>query len=155
MTKRTLKIGGIVAAVLLLAAVPIVYAQGFRHMHGADGYGPLAHLGKLQSELNLSDAQVDQIKAILKDAREQNEQYRAQMRNGFDGVVDTLIKDPNNVAAAQAIVDQQSQNEHAVKLNMLNAASKALNVLTPDQRQKLGTVIAQHRAQFQRHRDVR
>lgn len=150
MTKRSWTITAVVAA-MVLAAVPFVYA-GQRHMHGmAEGaFGPLGHLSKLQQELNLSDQQVDQIKAIFADLHQQNAQYREQLHGGFQTVVSTLLKDPNNVSAAQAIIDQQSQAERAMKSNVLAAASKALNILTPDQREKLGTIIAERHGRFQR-----
>ena len=150
MTKRSWTITAVVAAVVL-AAVPLVYA-GQRHMHnmGAGGFGPLGHLSKLQQELNLSDQQVGQIKAILTDLHQQNAQYVEQFHGGLQSVLSTLIKDPNNVSAAQAIIDQQAQTERTLKSNMLAAASKALNVLTPEQREKLGTIIAEHHGRFQR-----
>ena len=58
----------------------------------------------------------------------------------------TLVKNPNDLAAAQALIDQQTEAERAMKSNMLNAASKALNVLTTDQRAKLSDLIQQHMA---------
>lgn len=149
MKKRALIIAAATIAVLTLA-VPLVYA-GVHRMHGmAGGMGPLAHLAKAQQELGLSDQQVDAIKAIVAGTHEQNAALRDQLHSGFSGVIDTLIKDPNDIAGAQAILDQQAQAEKVMKTNLLSAASKALNVLTPEQRQKLGTLIAQHQARLQR-----
>ncbi len=147
--KNVLKAAGLVAVVLALAAVPFVYA-GPHGAHGMGFGGPMAHLEKAQKELGLSDAQVDQVKAIFAELRQNNAQYREQMHGGIQSVISTLIKNPNDVAAAQAIIDQQAQAERAMKTNMLNAASKALNVLTPEQREKLGTLIAQHHGRFNR-----
>jgi len=148
---RVLKASGIVAVVLALAAVPFVYAGVHqRHGHGGGDMGPLAHLAAAQKELGLSDAQVDQIKVIMKEAHESNAQFREQLHGGIQSVISTLIKNPNDIAAAQAIIDQQTQAERQLKSNLLNAASKALNVLTPDQREKLGTMIAEHHGRFNR-----
>ena len=61
-------------------------------------------------------------------------------------IMQTLVKNPNDLAAAQALIDQQTEAERAMKSNMLNAASKALNVLTTDQRAKLSDLIQQHMA---------
>ncbi len=150
MKKRALIIAAATVAVLTLAAVPLVYA-GVHRMHGMGaGMGPLAHLAKAQKELGLSDQQVEAIKAIVAETHQQNAALRDQLHGGLNGVIDTLIKNPNDIAGAQAIIDQQAQAEQTMKTNILNAASKALNVLTPEQRDKLGTLIAQHRAQFQR-----
>ena len=148
--KSTITVSAIALAVIAVVAVPFLYAgPGHRHMMGGE-MGPLAHLGHAQKELGLSDAQVDQIKTIVKAAHEENAQYRDQLHGGFASVINTLIKNPNDVAAAQAIMDQQAAAERSLKTNMLNAASKALNVLTPEQREKLGTMVAAHQARFQR-----
>ncbi len=149
MKKTTLTFAGILALVALVAA-PILYAgPGRMHAHGMAGgmgMGPLAHLQKAQQELGLSDQQVTEIKTIFADLRTQNAQYREQLHGGLQGVISTLIKNPNDVAGAQAIIDQQAQAERAVKTNILTAASKALSVLTPEQRTKLGDLIAQRQA---------
>ena len=155
MNRKSLITLAIVALVALLA-VPFVYAQqahgrGMGEMHGMaghDGFGPLGHLQKLQSELGLSDAQVTEIKTIFTSLHDQNAPYRDQLKGGRQAITSTLLKDPNNVAAAQAIIDQQAQAEHAMKTNMVAAASKALNVLTADQRAKLADLIAKRQARW-------
>lgn len=151
MKKRTI-ILSIITVVTLLAAT-FVYAgprghRGFGGPEGAHGFGALGVFGHLQhakEELGLSDAQTDQIKAIFKDLHEQNAAYREQMHAGIGDIADTLIANPNDVAAAQAILDRQAQAEQTMKTNALQAASKALNVLTPDQRAKLASMVAEHR----------
>ncbi len=149
MKKTTLTLAGILTLVALVAA-PFLYAgPGRMHSHGMAagmGMGPLAHLQKAQQELGLSDQQVTEIKAIFADLRTQNAPYREQLHGGLQGVISTLLGNPNDVAAAQAIIDQQAEAERALKTNVLNAASKALNVLTPEQRVKLGDLIAQRQA---------
>jgi Spy/CpxP family protein refolding chaperone len=147
MTKRNIIIA--IVAILAVAAVPFVYAQqGRMHMHhgGDSGFAFLGHLQKLKSTLDLSDQQVDAIKAIVQDAHTQNAQYRDQLRSGHLAIAKALIANPNDLAAAQALLDQQTAAEKVLKSNMLAAASKALNVLTPEQRSKLGTLIAEHEA---------
>jgi periplasmic protein CpxP/Spy len=141
-------------AVLLLAGVPFIYAQ---HQHGMHGGmhgmhgGPfadfgLAHLAHAKEYLNLTDAQVDQLKAIGKELHEQNAPYRKQLHGGLVQVAQTLISNPNDVAAAQAQLDQQNAVEATLKTNTLAAAAKALNVLTPDQRAKVGDFLSKRAA---------
>jgi periplasmic protein CpxP/Spy len=147
MNKRNLTIAALVA-VLALAAVPILHAQQGR-MHGARAFGGFGFLGRLQhmkSALNLSDQQTDAIDAIAKDFHEQNAQYRQQLHGGLKAVAQALINNPNDIAGAQALLDQQSAVEKTMKSNALVAASKALNVLTPEQRAKLGEFVANHEA---------
>jgi len=148
MTKRTLTIIAVVALVAL-AAVPLAYAQAGRHARLAGfggGFGFFGHLRHLKTALDLSDQQVDQIQAIAKEMHQQNAQYRDQLHGGLKSVAQALINNPNDVAGAQALLDQQSAAENAMKHNALAAASKALNVLTPDQRAKLGTMLSEHMA---------
>ncbi|MGZ8708850.1 MAG: Spy/CpxP family protein refolding chaperone [Thermoanaerobaculia bacterium] len=148
MKKRIAIAIALVLAVGALAAAPLVLADGphgrvGRSMHG-HGFGPLGHLAHFRDELDLSDQQVDQIKAIFAETREQTAPYREQLCGGYKGVVQALLADPNDVAAAQALVDQQLTTERAMKTNFLNAASKALAVLNAEQRAKLRTMIEEH-----------
>jgi len=144
--KTTLTVAGIVALAALLTA-PFLFAQGFARHRGMDGFGPFGgHLAKLQQKLNLSDQQVSEIKTIFADLRTQNQPYREQLKGGMQSVVTTLLNNPNDTAAAQAILSQQEQAEAALKTNTLAAVSKALNVLTPDQRAQLGQLIQQWQA---------
>jgi Spy/CpxP family protein refolding chaperone len=145
MKKTTLTIAAIVA-VLALAAVPFVYAGPGHRGQGGFGLERLAHA---QKALGLSDQQVTQIKAIFKDVHTQNAQYRQQARGAFGDVMTTLLKNPNDLAAAQTVIDQQAQNERTMKMNLLAGASKALNVLTPEQRDKLAQLIAQRQQKLQ------
>lgn len=150
-------------ALAAIAAVPLyVHARGGRgdqpghgFGHGGHGgHGPLAffgHLSKLKSELDLTDAQSAQIKAIFKATHEQNKEFHQQLRGGFHQVAATLIANPNDVAAAQALIDQHEAAERAWKASLLSSASKALNVLTPEQRAKLADHLAQRSARWENH----
>ena len=135
-------------ALVALMAVPLAFAQRARAMHGGDGAfgGPMifGHLRHAQQTLGLSDQQVSDIQAIFKDLHQQNQTYRQSMHSTMKQVAEMLIKNPNDVAAAQAILDRQMENERGLRNNALIAASKALNVLTPDQRGKLDTLLQEH-----------
>jgi Spy/CpxP family protein refolding chaperone len=144
-----------------VAAVPFfVYAGPGMHGHGmrthgggfaGHGLGFFGHLGKLKSELGLSDAQVVQIKAIMKETHEQNSGFRDQLHGTLKDVATTLLTNPNDVAGAQAVLDRQAAAERELKSNLIVAASKALNVLTPEQRTKL----ALHLTELGRQRENR
>lgn len=154
------------AAVAILAAVPFVYAGARAHLAGGRGFGHgmgmgmgmhhgfggdmlVGHLAHLKDELDLSDAQTDQIKAIFNETREQNAQYRQQLHGTYKTVAQTLLANPANVAQAQALLDQQASAERAMKANLVNSAAKALAVLTPEQREKLATKFASHLEQWE------
>jgi protein CpxP len=152
----------ITLALAAIAAVPLyVHARGGRGDHaghgfgqgfGHAGHGPMAffsHLGKLKAELDLTEAQSAQIRAIAEATHEQNKEFHQQLRGGFHRVAATLIANPNDVAAAQALVDQHEAAERAWKANLLTSASKALNVLTPEQRAKLAGHLAERSARWE------
>jgi len=147
MNKKYLTIAAVVATLALVAA-PFALAQ---RMHGGPHGGPgdlggvmfLSHLQKAKAALGLSDQQVTDIETIFKDLRAQNQQYHESLHGSMQQVITTLINNPNDLAAAQALLDKQADAEKQMKSNALVAASKALNVLTPDQRGKLGEFLAE------------
>lgn len=152
MKTRKFLIATIIAAGLL-AAVPLAYGgpggRGFRGHGGPGGFGAgmlFGHLRHVQEELDLSDQQVEQIKAIFAETHEQNAQYREQLHGGMKGAFEALLADPNNLSAAQAALDQQAAAERAMKSNILAATSKALNVLTAEQRTELAKMVQERSA---------
>jgi Spy/CpxP family protein refolding chaperone len=145
MKTRTLLITASVALVALLA-VPLAFAQR-GHMHGSGEPGAMMILGHLQhakEALGLSDQQVSDIQAIFQSLRDQNATYHESLRGTIQQVAQTLINNPNDIATAQSLLDKQIDAERAMKTNALNAASKALNVLSPDQRAKLSQLLQEH-----------
>jgi len=145
----------LVLAVGALAAAPLMLADGphgrFRGGMGGHGFGPLGHIAHIKGELDLSDQQVDQIKTIFAETREQTAPYREQLHGGYKGVAQKLLENPNDVAGAQALIDQQTNAERAMKTAILNGASKALAVLNDEQRAKLTAMIEEHAAHHGRH----
>ena len=144
MKRRTL-IFSSAAVVILLLAVPFAMAQHRRHAH-AHGAMMMFRLQRAKTALGLSDQQSADIKQIFTDLRTQNEPYRASLRGGRQAIAQLLLANPNDVAGAQALIDKQTEAERQMKINALNAFSKALNVLTPDQRTKASSFMQQRMA---------
>ena len=156
MNKKYLTIAAVVAMLVLVAA-PFALAQRMRGgPHGMGGPGELGgvmflgHLQHAKQALGLSDQQVTDIETIFKDLRTQNQQYRESLHGNMQQIATILINNPNDTAAAQALIDKQSDAERQMKTNALLAASKALNVLTPDQRGKLQTFLNEHHGPMQK-----
>jgi Spy/CpxP family protein refolding chaperone len=159
--KKRLAILGLV----LIAAAAALYAGPGRHMRagghggpGGHGFGAgfmLGHLHEIAGELDLTDAQKTQIHAIFEETRDANEQYRDQMHGGLKDAARVLIDNPNDLAGAQAILDQQTASERALKSNILRGVSKALNVLTPAQRTELAELIAKRHEARENRRENR
>jgi Spy/CpxP family protein refolding chaperone len=139
----------IAGALILLVAVPFAFAQRMHARPDQGEFGSMMMLGHLQhakETLGLSDQQVSDLQAIFQQAHDQNATYRQQHRQGMHQIMQTLLKNPNDLATAQALLDQQTESEKAMKSNVLNAASKALNVLSADQRATLSDLIEKHMA---------
>jgi Spy/CpxP family protein refolding chaperone len=160
MKNRTL-IFGTAALLAVLVAVPFAYAQHRRArgmaMHGgpAGELGAIMMLGHLEharEALGLSDQQVADIKGIFKSLHEQNAAYHEQLHDGVKSIAETLLANPNDIAAAQALLDKQEAAEHTMKANALNAAAKALNVLTAEQRNTLAQHLRDRAERFQKMR---
>ncbi|MFZ2493539.1 MAG: Spy/CpxP family protein refolding chaperone [Thermoanaerobaculia bacterium] len=156
---RTLVVA--VVAVVVIASIAIAQPDGRHGMSrgmrpgmaagGMDaGMGPLARLEKMQERLGLSDAQVAQIKTIFADVRTQNAASRDQLHGNMGTAMQLLLQNPNDVAGAQKVLDQQLATERTLRTNMLAAASKALNVLTPEQRAELAKAMAERGARRKR-----
>lgn len=147
MKKRSLVLAALAVAVVL-AAVPFVYAQGMhRHGRGDAGGAGLQFLfpGRLErarQALSLTDAQVVQLKAIAENLRTQNAPYREELRGGMQAVAQTLLANPNDIAGAQALLDHEAATRKAMQTNVLTAASKAITVLTAEQRAKVAEFVA-------------
>ena len=148
MRNRTLLTLGTIALAILIAA-PFAFAQR-RAMHSKanafDAPMMFSRLERAKRALDLSDEQVSQIRAIFKDLRSQNAPYRESLRTGFGTAFQVLLANPNDTAAAQSAVDQQTIAEQTMKTNTINAVSKALAVLTPEQRAKLASLVQERRA---------
>jgi Spy/CpxP family protein refolding chaperone len=141
------------AVLILLIAVPFAVAQHVRgagHRHGCMGGGGdmmmFGHLQRAKETLGLSDQQATDIKKLFADLRTQNEPYRTSLRGGRQAIAQALLANPNDTAAAQALIDKQTEAERQMKVNALNAFSKALNVLTPDQRAKASAFLQERMA---------
>ena len=150
MKKRNTIILASILALGIIVAAPLVIAGPHGHgtrAHGGPGMHGMEMLGHLQhvkEELGLTDAQAEQIHAIFREVHEQNAASREAFHGGIHEAAQILLANPNDVAAAQAVLDRQAAAERVLKTNLLNAAAKGFAVLTPEQRTKLRTMIAEH-----------
>src|ERR1700681_3482265 len=101
-------------ALIVLIAVPFAFAQ---RMHGARNHGEfgsmmmLGHLQHAKETLGLSDQQVSDLQAIFQQAHDQDATYSEQVHGGMQQIMQTLLKNPNDLAAAQTLLDQQTEAE--------------------------------------------
>jgi Spy/CpxP family protein refolding chaperone len=140
MTKRTIAIAG----ALLLAALPLfAQAQGQGQAQGRGGRGGPGGPGwmPMLHQLNLTDAQKDQVKALADAERQAGPPKTFELEQKLHAAV--LADQPNlqtieslkaSITAAQA-EDLDRRIDHLQKL---------AQILTPDQKQQLVAMEAQH-----------
>jgi Spy/CpxP family protein refolding chaperone len=132
------------AGIITLTAVPLAFAARAerRGQGGFDGHGAVfGMLHRAADELELTTAQKEQLKAIAREVRAENAAYRQTMRGGVKDVASLLIQNPNDVAAAEAVLAKNDEAREQIRSNVLRGVSKALNVLTPSQRAELGQML--------------
>ncbi|HBO68685.1 MAG TPA: hypothetical protein DD658_00385 [Deltaproteobacteria bacterium] len=109
---------------------------------GKDGAkGPGKRFARMAKKLDLTEAQKDQVKAILTSEREQAEPLRQQLAENRENLRKAIEAEPFNEATVRALA--QSQNETRVELVVSRARTKSqiFALLSPEQRElakKLG-----------------
>lgn len=119
-----------------LVAVP---EKGFHGKHRA--MGPGKRIDRMAKKLNLTEAQKEQVKAILTSERDKAEPLRQQLAENRENLRKAIEAEPFNEATVRALA--QSQNETRVELVVSRARTKnqIFALLSPEQRElakKLG-----------------
>lgn len=149
MKRRTAIAVGI--GIATLAAIPLVYAgvnfaggEGCPFGGGHRGGHGIMKLHALKSELNLTDEQEKALWDVARRTREQNAGTKKALKNGIHEAARVLLADPSNLAGAQAVIEKQEATIEQVRNSVLSGVSEGLQVLTPEQRQKLTALLAEH-----------
>jgi Spy/CpxP family protein refolding chaperone len=101
----------------------------------------LEKLRQLREELNLSDAQMAELRKIGRETRETNAAYRASLRDNFSAAGLALLANPDDITGAEAILDRNEAAKKELRDNVLEGVSDAIKVLDPEQREKLKVVL--------------
>lgn len=120
------------------------------HMHGHDFgmEGPM--MGFFAKQLDLTDEQHTQMKAVmqkehaaLKPLKEQLHQMDSQLKQYVEGTYDE--------AKVQTLVAQQAQTMVQLKVQETRVHNELYQLLTADQKTKLKEIEANHEARMQQH----
>jgi Spy/CpxP family protein refolding chaperone len=142
-------------AVVALLAGGLAYAQGPRggRPGGPGGRGPLA--GLPLRELQLTDAQQEQVRQIRSRHQTQIRDAMTKLdtaRRAQQKAVETVPADEAQITSlTQDMV--QAEVDVAIQASRLN--SEIWSVLTPDQQTQLKTLRQQRQAQFEQRRQER
>jgi Spy/CpxP family protein refolding chaperone len=134
------------AAVVLVLAVMAAIAlsqTAKRHMRG-DGMfgGPM--LGFYVHQLDLTDAQRAQVKAIMTKEKPTLQPLMLQMAQGHSQLRDLVMSGTFDEGKARELASQQSQAMTELAVQHARIASEMVQVLTPEQKTKLTALISQH-----------
>ena len=118
-----------------LVAVP---DKGSHGKHRA--MGPGKRIDRMAKKLHLTEAQKEQVKAILASERDKIEPLRQQLAENRENLRKAIEADPFNEATVRALA--ASQNETRVELVVFRARTKSqiYALLTPEQRELTKTL---------------
>jgi len=144
---KKLTAGLVVAGALLLFVAVAGFSHGVRHQgpprdggfHG--GPGPRDGLGPLARDLNLTDAQKTQIKAITDSFRESDKALHDQLRT-----LHQSEPDPMTGAFDEAAVRAAAEARAKIQIELEVSHAKMMS-------QILGVLTAEQKAQLQAHHD--
>jgi periplasmic protein CpxP/Spy len=119
-------------------------------MFGGPGFG--GHmLGYLAHKLDLTDAQQAQVKEILAKEKPAFQPLMLQMAQNHQQMRQLVMANGFDEAKVRELASQQTQTMTELTVQRARVESELFQVLTPDQKTKLTTIIAQHEQRFMNH----
>lgn len=116
---------------------------GKRGMRGHRG------MGRIFRQLDLTDDQKAQMKAIRQASREDSKPLREQMKTNRQQLQQLTENGQFDEAAVSAIASQQGQIHAQIIVAKQKVKSQMFNVLTAEQKTKLATLKAEHKQKMQ------
>ena len=105
-------------------------------------------LGRVLSEIDASDDQAIRIRAIAEETFELVAASQADRRGDADSLRTLITADPPDRAALEALRSEHLARADALSEAVVEKLARVLEVLTPEQRQKLVEQLDEHRAHF-------
>jgi protein CpxP len=142
MRNRILVIAGIAA--LVIGATVFAVARGYQGMERRHGGGPQEMVEHISRELNLTDAQKEQVKAIL-DAQRSTEEERHTKLDDIRKQIDAATANGQfDEAQVRTLANQQAQLMADEMVDHLRMHSKIYGLLTAEQRAKADQMMKKH-----------
>jgi protein CpxP len=137
---RILVIAGL--AVLIVAAAIFALAQEHRgeKMRG----GPAEMLEHISRELNMTDAQKEQAKAILESNRAASEARHAKLEEIHKQIEAATANGQFDEATVRPLANQQAQLMADEMVDHMQMHSKLYSLLTPEQKTKADAMMKEH-----------
>ena len=143
MKAKHFKIAAVVLVVAVMAAVAVSQTVTRAHMRGNGMFGgPM--MGFYVHQLDLTDAQRAQVKAIMAKERPALQPLMQQMAQGHSQLRDLALSGNFDEGKARELASQQTQAMTELAVQHARIASEMVQVLTADQKTKLNALITQH-----------
>jgi Spy/CpxP family protein refolding chaperone len=143
MKTKYIKTLAVVLALTVVAAVAVSQTVKRAHMRGNGMFGgPM--MGFYMHQLDLTDAQKTQLKAIMTKEKPALQPLMQQMAQGHAQVRDLVINGGYDEAKVREMATQQTQTMTELTVQYARIGSEMVQVLTPEQKTKLTTLISQH-----------
>ena len=143
MKNRILVIAGIAA--LVIGATVFALAQGHQglreRMHGG---GPQDMVEHLSRELNLTDAQKEQVKTTLEAQRATTEERHAKLAELHKQIEAATANGQFDEAIVRSLANQEAQLKADEMVDHLRLHSKLYSLLTAEQRTKADLMMKKH-----------
>ena len=150
MRNRILGIAGI--AVLVISLAFLALGHGFQGpgMHGRGEGSHADMLEHMSRELNLTDAQKQQVKAVIDSVGPVAEGLHAKLEDIHKQIGAATANGQFDEAQVRGLASQQAQLEADLLVEHLRAMSKVYSILTPEQRTK-AEAMHKHMESHERH----
>lgn len=149
MRNRILGIAGI--AVLVISVAFLALGHGFQGPGGhgkGEGHGDM--LEHMSRELNLTDAQKQQVKAVMDSVGPTAEGLHAKLEDVHKQIGAATANGQFDETQVRGLASQQAQLEADLMVEHLRAMSKVYSILTPEQRTK-AEAMHKHMESHERH----
>ncbi len=147
MKSKTFKTLAVILVLAVVAAIAVSQTVRRAHMRG-DGMfgGPM--VGYFVHQLDLTDAQQAQVKAIMAKEKPALQPLMQQMSQGHSQLRDLVLSGSFDEAKARELATQQSQTMTELTVQHARIASEMVQILTPEQKTKLTALINKHEQRF-------
>jgi protein CpxP len=150
MKSKYFKVLAVVLAVAVIAAVALSQTVRRTHMRG-DGMfgGPM--MGILSHRLDLTDAQRAQAKEIWAKEKPTIQPRMLQMAQGHSQLRQMVMSGSFDEGKARELAAQQTQALTELTVQRARIDSELFQILTPEQKTKLGSLVSQQEQRFMHH----
>jgi len=123
-------------AVLVVGATVLALGHGFQGMHGGPGKRHEDMLEHMSQALNLTDAQKQQVKAIMDSTLAAAEANHAKVEEIHKQLHAATTNGQFDETQVRALANQKAQLDADMMVEHFRAMSKVFAILTPEQRTK-------------------